>query len=86
MKRYIHDLAPVNPTLRGWWNYYATFYVSEFKGVIDHLNDILLRWAVRKYRRLKGSRRKARTWLRRLAERAPELLYHWKLGVMPSAE
>ena len=83
----IEDIAErVNPTLRGWWNYYATFYVSEFKGVIDHLNDILLRWAVRKYRRLKGSRRKARTWLRRLAERAPELLYHWKLGVMPSAE
>jgi RNA-directed DNA polymerase len=82
----IEDIAErTNPTLRGWWNYYAAFYMSVFKRMIGHLNDILVRWAVRKYRRFKRSRAKARTWLRQLAERAPELLYHWKQGVLPSA-
>jgi RNA-directed DNA polymerase len=59
--------------------------MSEFKRVIAHLNDILMKWAVRKYRRFKRSRVKARTWLRRMAERAPDLVYHWTLGVLPSA-
>ena len=82
----IEDIAErVNPTLRGWWNYYAAFYMSACKRVIGHLNDILVKWAVRKYRRFKRGRIKARVWLRRLAERAPGLLYHWKLGVLPSA-
>jgi len=82
----IEDIAAqANPALRGWWNYYAAFYMSEFKRVIAHFNDILGKWAVRKYRRFKRSRAKARTWLRQLAERAPEMLYHWKLGVLPSA-
>ena len=82
----IEDIAArANPALRGWWNYYAAFYMSEFKRVIAHLNDILEKWAVRKYRRFRRSRAKARTWLRRIAERAPDLLYHWTLGVLPSA-
>ncbi|WP_134143849.1 MULTISPECIES: group II intron maturase-specific domain-containing protein [unclassified Paraburkholderia] len=80
------DIAQwVNSTLRGWWNYYAAFYMSVFKRVIGHLNDILAKWAVRKYRRFKRSRARARIWLRRLVERAPGVLYHWKLGVLPSA-
>jgi RNA-directed DNA polymerase len=82
----IEDIAAqANPALRGWWNYYAAFYMSEFKRVIAHLNDILGKWAVRKYRRFKRSRAKARTWLRRMAEREPDLLHHWTLGVLPSA-
>jgi len=81
----IEDIAErVNPTLRGWWNYYAAFYASQCKRVINHLNAILLTWVVRKYRRFKQSTRKAREWLKLLAERAPDLLYHWKLGICPS--
>ncbi|WP_308701561.1 group II intron maturase-specific domain-containing protein [Paraburkholderia sp. BL21I4N1] len=82
----IEDIAErVNPALRGWWNYYAAFYMSVFKRVIGHFNDILAKWAARKYRRFKRSRAKARTWLRQLAARAPDLLYHWKVGVLPPA-
>ena len=36
------------------------FYMSAFKRVINHLNDIQVKWAVRKYRRFKRSRFKAR--------------------------
>lgn len=81
----IEEIAErVNPSVRGWWNYYAAFYMSVFKRVMSHLNAILEKWALRKYRRFKGSRARARGWLSQLAQRAPELLYHWKLGVLPS--
>lgn len=81
----IEEIAErVNPSVRGWWNYYAAFYMSVFKRVISHLNGILEKWALRKYRRFKGSRARARGWLSQLAQRAPELLYHWKVGVLPS--
>ena len=81
----IEDIAErVNSIVRGWWNYYASFYMSVFKRVINHLNGILEKWAMRKYRRFNGSRARARGWLGQLARRAPELLYHWKVGVLPS--
>jgi RNA-directed DNA polymerase len=51
-----------------------------------HLNGILVKWAVRKYKRFKGSKRKARMWLRGISEREPSLLYHWQLGILPAVE
>ena len=74
----------VDPSVRGWWNYYGSYYMSEFKKVISHLNGILVMWAVRKYRRFKGGRARARQWVGQLAQRAPELLFHWKVGVLPA--
>ncbi|TAG69972.1 MAG: group II intron reverse transcriptase/maturase, partial [Burkholderiales bacterium] len=53
----------INPSVRGWWNYYAAFYTSVFKRVMSHLNGILEKWALRKYRRFKGSHARARGWL-----------------------
>lgn len=81
----IEEIAErANPALRGWWNYYGAFYASLFKRVINHLNAVLVKWAIRKYRRFKKSKPKAREWLRRMAERDPGLLYHWKLSVLPT--
>lgn len=39
-----------NPTLRGWWNYYGSFYKTEMRKVFSHLDLKLARWARRKYR------------------------------------
>ena len=83
----LKDIAEkVNASLRGWWNYYGAFYPSVFKKVLAHLNAILIKWAVRKYKRFKGSKSQARKWVRRLSERAPNALFHWRLGIMPSVE
>lgn len=75
-----------NSPSRGWWNYFGAFYPSSLKRVIGHLNDILVIWAVRKYKRFKGSKRKARKWLRGVSERLPSLFYHWQLGILPAVE
>ena len=76
----------VNISLRGWWNYYGAFNPSALKRVFSHLNEILVKWAVRKYKRFKGSTYKARKWLRGLSERETNVLYHWQLGVLPAVE
>jgi RNA-directed DNA polymerase len=74
------DLARMfNPIVQGWVNYYGRFYKSWLQPVLRHLNDGLVRWAMRKYKRLHGHYRRAKRWLAGVARRAPALFAHWKL-------
>ena len=72
-----------NPILRGWINYYGQYYKSALYRVFDVLNRILVRWARRKYKRLKFHQRRATHWLRRIACRQPWLFAHWEKGFRP---
>ncbi len=75
-----------NPKVRGWINYYAKFYKSEMYKVFHILNRIITKWAMRKYKNLRGRQRKATHWLGRLAFRNSQLFAHWQiLGMRPSA-
>lgn len=74
----------VDPVLRGWVNYYGSFYKSALYPTFVHLNGKLVIWAVRKYKGLKRSQRMARRWLRRVARAQPRLFIHWQMGVVPS--
>ena len=67
-----------NPTLRGWINYYSSYYQSAWYPIFQHLNRILVRWAMRKYKKLKGHQRRANHWLRRIAQKEPNLFAHWQ--------
>ena len=81
----LEDLARmVNPTLQGWMNYYGSFYKSALYPVFMNLNRTLTRWATRKYKRLRGHRRRATHWLGRIAQREPVMFAHWKWGLHPS--
>jgi len=81
----LRDLARVvNPTVRGWINYYGRFYKSGLTVVFKQLNDYLARWAMRKYKRLKRSWRRGRRFLANVARRDPELFAHWRHGFKPS--
>lgn len=82
----LEDLSRMfGPTIRGWINYYGSFYKSALYPTLRQLNRTLLRWAMRKYKRLKRHRRRAEHWLGRIAERQPWLFPHWQLGVRPAA-
>ena len=79
--------AILNPIIRGWIRYYGKFYRSALTTVFLHLNDHLVRWVVRKYKRFTQRKRKAREWLGRVAQREPHLFVHWSElgGVTPAA-
>ena len=83
----LDDLAHMwNPVLRGWINYYGRFYKSALHPVFRHLNRTLIRWASRKYKRLRGHQRRAEYWLGRVARREPRMFAHWQLlGLRPTA-
>jgi RNA-directed DNA polymerase len=83
----IDDLARMfNPIICGWIQYYGRFYKSALHSVFRHLNQLLRWWAMRKYKRFRGHRRRAEHWLGRLAQREPILFAHWRLlGLRPAA-
>jgi RNA-directed DNA polymerase len=82
----IYDLSRIfNPGIRGWINYYGTYYKSALYPIFNQLNMSLIKWAMRKYKRLRGHQRKAFYWLGRIARANPWLFAHWRFGVKPAA-
>ena len=84
-----HQLADlrrvVNPFVRGWLNYYGQFYRSRCIKVFQHLNEALVAWVRRKYKRFRRRRRASTYWLGQIARREPTLFVHWQLGARPAA-
>ena len=65
-------------TIRGWISYYGAFYKSALRLVLCCIDRRLVLWATRKYKRLRGHRRKAAAWLRKIQQRYPILFAHWQ--------
>ena len=78
------DLARMfNAVLQGWINYYGRFYKSMLYPVFRHFNDTLVRWAMRKYKRLRRHQGRARRFIADVSRRQPGLFAHWRWGVRP---
>jgi hypothetical protein len=76
----LRDLAsPVNQVVRGWLGYFTAFYPTAVTPVAERIDRHLMRWALRKYKRLKGRKPRARAWLRGVRQRQPGLFAHWNL-------
>jgi group II intron reverse transcriptase/maturase len=74
-----------DPYVRGWMNYYGRFYRSRCVQILRRLNDALVRWVCRKYKRFRRRERAAVHWLGRIAQREPKLFVLWQLGIKPAA-
>jgi RNA-directed DNA polymerase len=71
------DIASwINPVVRGWMTYYGRFYRTALNGLLQRINSYLVRWAKRKYKRLR-SFKKVRKWWEGLTARQPRLFAHW---------
>ena len=82
----LEDLSNMfNPVIRGWISYYGRFYKSELYSVLKHMNRALAHWAVRKYKKLAGHKRRGEHWLGRIARREQRLFAHWQMGIVPAA-
>jgi RNA-directed DNA polymerase len=75
----------INPIVRGWINYYGRYYPSMLFSVLDHINVYLVRWAQRKFKRLRRHPWKAWRLITKIARCEPRLFAHWSLGVRPTA-
>ena len=76
----LEDLARMfNPIIQGWINYYGRYYKSALYPTLRCLDRRLAMWATRKYKRMRGHRRRARQWVSRIARKQPNLFAHWRL-------
>jgi RNA-directed DNA polymerase len=73
----IAELAEwMNLVIRGWITYYGKFYRTEMDGLLRRINTYLVRWARRKFKRLRTFK-KAKRWWHGLLRRQPALFAHW---------
>lgn len=76
------DLARIfNSKVQGWVNYYGQYYKSAMYPFLRNIERNLIRWATRKYKRLRGHKTRAKFWLGRISKREPNLFVHWRLGL-----
>jgi RNA-directed DNA polymerase len=81
----IEDLSRIfNPVIRGLINYYSRYYKSAMYTLSNQLNRSLIKWAMRKYKRLRGRQRRDFYWLGRIARKNPWLFEHWRFGAKPA--
>ena len=78
----LHDIAcKLNPLLRGWIGYYGRYAPSALYPVLRYVNQTLVAWAMRKFKRFKDHMIRASQFLQRLATEHRALFVHWALGM-----
>ena len=70
----------INPIVRGWMNYFGAYNRSAMKGTLDVIQRRLIKWAMCKYKRFRGHRRRAEEWLNGVKRREPNMFAHWALS------
>jgi len=71
--------AQYGTILAGWWQYYGSFYPTEVWKVFRHFDLTRAWWARRKYKTLRGHKRRSRRWLAKVSRQESELFVHWRL-------
>ena len=78
----LQDIArQLNPLLRGWIGYYGRYAPSALSPLLRYVNQTLVAWAQRKFKRFKGGATLAGQFIERLATERPDLFAHWRLGM-----
>ena len=70
----------INPLLRGWMNYYGRYAPSALAPLLRYVNQTLLAWVMRKFKRFNGHKTRASRFLQRLSGQSPGFFVHWRLG------
>lgn len=75
-----------NSVLRGWFDYYGRYCRSAVGVIFNLFNQKLVKWVMKKYKRLRQSKTQASKWLTKVARQNKTLFVHWQLGIYPAAE
>ena len=71
----------LNPLLRGWIEYYGRYTPSALSPMLRYVNQTLLRWAMRKFKRFKAHNIRASHFLQRLGRDGMGPFVHWQIGM-----
>jgi RNA-directed DNA polymerase len=69
-----------NPVLRGWWNYFGSFYPSAMHGFFIFFDGKLMQWARRKYKTLDQRKQDSVLWLRKVKKIFPKMFVYWSVA------
>jgi group II intron reverse transcriptase/maturase len=72
----------LNPLLKGWIEYYGRYTPSALFTILRYVNQMLLRWAVRKFKRFKAHKTRASHFLQSLVRDNASLFVHWRTGMV----
>lgn len=74
----IQEIAVLlNPKVQGWINYYAHFYKSELREPLAYINQCLVKWVRKKYRK---SWTQSIKWITTVARSNRNMFAQWKFG------
>jgi hypothetical protein len=59
--------------------YYSHFYKTQLRPILKRIDAYVIRWARRKFKRLRHRTKGARDWFDRLRRAKPTLFAHWAL-------
>jgi RNA-directed DNA polymerase len=77
----LDDIAQkLNPLLRGWIGYYGRYAPSALDLLLRYVNQTLVAWARRKFKRFRAHKTRASLFLLTLARQCKALFVHWRLG------
>ena len=65
-----------NPAALGWINYYGKFNAAELWTVVKYIEDSILKWAKKKYKKLQSWKIRIKWW-QNIKVRQPNLFKHW---------
>jgi group II intron reverse transcriptase/maturase len=78
----LQDIArELNPLLRGWIRYYGRYARSALYPLLRYVNQRLVVWVMRKFKRFKRHKVHASQFLQRLAREGVNLFVHWQIGM-----
>lgn len=68
----------LNPKIRGWINYYGKYTRSALTIIFQKINAILVRWSMRKYKKIKYKLIYAAQHMENYAKTTKSVFVHWK--------
>src|SRR5208337_2365662 len=76
------DIArTLNPLVRGWIEYYGRYAPSALSPMLRYVDQTLVRWAMRKFKRFKTHKIRASRFLQKLVREKTSLFVHWRIGM-----
>ena len=69
--------AMYNPCIRGWIAYYSHFYPTQLRPTLRRIDAYVIRWARRKFKRMRHQTKGARDWFGRFRRANRRLFAHW---------